>query len=249
MVRFWGLVIWKMWIGRARNPGAALTHHVAVEVFNIGGWLTHGDLVFEARVDFLAVVEHRLIPSRVRSEWARLRSEGLASIWALACQDSFHVGNAGVISVRFAPVALPTFATAQFERFFDCGLAFGACCHWVLEGSCIWWFCVVIRVPMLTLSSLRLLSSCLTLLLVSWEWLLGGSPVCWLEISNVEPTKIPCRAKGILAGLWVDLEVSWAMATGRQPASTCERAWGSCGGNRKDFMVGCTLLLLLFSRV
>ena len=25
---------------------------------------------------------------------------------------------------------------------------------------------------------------------------------------NVEPTKIPCLAKGISAGLWVDLEVS-----------------------------------------
>ena len=31
-----------------------------------------GDLALEARVDFLAVVEHRLIPARVRSEWARL---------------------------------------------------------------------------------------------------------------------------------------------------------------------------------
>ena len=43
---------------------------------------------------------------------------------------------------------------------------------------------------------------------------------------NVEPTKIPCLAKGISAGLWVDLEVSWALATGKQPASTCMREWG-----------------------
>ena len=35
---------------------------------------------------------------------------------------------------------------------------------------------------------------------------------------NVEPTKIPCLAKGISAGLWVDLEVSWALATGKQPS-------------------------------
>ena len=32
---------------------------------------------------------------------------------------------------------------------------------------------------------------------------------------NVEPTKIPCLAKGIMAGLWVDLEASWASASGR----------------------------------
>ena len=43
--------------------------HVAVEVFNVGGWLTHGDLVLEAQVDFLAVVEHRFIPASVRGEW------------------------------------------------------------------------------------------------------------------------------------------------------------------------------------
>ena len=29
--------------------------------------MTHGDLALEAQVDFLAVVEHRLIPARVRS--------------------------------------------------------------------------------------------------------------------------------------------------------------------------------------
>ena len=57
---------------------------------------------------------------------------------------------------------------------------------------------------------------------------------------NVEPTKIPCLAKGISAGLWVDLEVSWASATGRQPSSTCMREWGS-GGTRRDFMIGCPL--------
>ena len=42
---------------------------------------------------------------------------------------------------------------------------------------------------------------------------------------NVEPTQIPCLAEGISAGLWVDLEVSWALATGNQPASTCMREW------------------------
>ena len=49
----------------------------------------------------------------------------MASIWAPACQDSSHVGNAevGVVSLRGAPVALPSFATSQFKVFFDCGRA------------------------------------------------------------------------------------------------------------------------------
>ena len=28
---------------------------------------------------------------------------------------------------------------------------------------------------------------------------------------NVEPTKIPCLARGIMAGLWVDLEAYWPL--------------------------------------
>ena len=32
---------------------------------NVGGWLTHVDLALEVDVDFLAVVEHRLIPARL----------------------------------------------------------------------------------------------------------------------------------------------------------------------------------------
>ena len=75
--RFWEQVLWHLWIGRARHPGLS-TCHLAIEVFNIGEWLTRGDLVPEAQVDFVAVVEHRLIPARVRSVWSRLRSYHLA---------------------------------------------------------------------------------------------------------------------------------------------------------------------------
>ena len=48
---------------------------LALEVFNVGSWLTHGDLALEAKVDFHAVVEHRLIPARVRSEWDQAKGE------------------------------------------------------------------------------------------------------------------------------------------------------------------------------
>ena len=121
--RFWGLVSWYLWIGRAKNPGPGNAHHLSVEVFNVGGWLTHGDLALDAGLDFLAVTEHRLIAARVRSEWARLKAEGVASVWAPASQDTSHVGNAGVgiVSLRGAPLSLPVCATAQFKAFFDCG--------------------------------------------------------------------------------------------------------------------------------
>ena len=58
---------------------------------------------------------------------------------------------------------------------------------------------------------------------------------------NVEPSKIPSLAKGMSAGLWVDLEYSWAFALGREPSVTCKRTWESDSGNRRDFQIGCPL--------
>ena len=82
--RFGSLVLWYLWIGRAKHPVPGPPCHLAIEVLNVGGWLTHGDLAVDVGVDFLAVAEHRLIPARVRSEWARLKRKGLSSIWAPA---------------------------------------------------------------------------------------------------------------------------------------------------------------------
>ena len=88
--RFWGLVFWHLWIGRAKHPGPAPSSpcHFAVETFNVGAWFAHGDLALEARAEFLAVVEHRLISARVRSEWARLKSKGLC-IYLGTCFSGF----------------------------------------------------------------------------------------------------------------------------------------------------------------
>ena len=156
--RFWGLVFWHLWIGRARHPGPNSTPpHLGVEVLNVGGWLTHGDLALEARVDFLAVVEHRLIPARVRSEWSRLRNKDLSSIWAPASQDSSHVGNAGVgvVSLRRAPfLFLPLLLPNLRGSLIAVGWL-GVCFPLVLVGSCILLSCMVSRVLMLMLSSFR----------------------------------------------------------------------------------------------
>ena len=85
-----------------------------------------------------------------------LGSKGLSSIWAPASQDSSHVGNAGVgvVSLRGAPLALPTFATSQFKSFFDCGRAV-RCLLPLASGKFLHLFVfMVIRVLMLMLSSL-----------------------------------------------------------------------------------------------
>ena len=66
---------------------------------------------------FLAVAEHRLIPSRARSVGHFLRKAGHQSVWPPACQDKVAGGHAGVgvVSLGAAPLASPTFATAGFR--------------------------------------------------------------------------------------------------------------------------------------
>ena len=150
-----GVVLWHLWIGRARHPGPGSVAF-NVEVLNVGGWLTHCDFALDVCVDFLAVVEHRLIPARVRSEWARLRCKKIASIWAPASQEASHVGHAGVgvVSLRGALLSLPSFATAQFQCFLIVVGLSGVCFLWVVVGLCIWLFSMAIRRLIVILSGL-----------------------------------------------------------------------------------------------
>ena len=242
--RFWGLIFWHFWAGRARHPGPpSQPHHVSLEFLNVGGWLTHGDLALDAGVDFLAVAEHRLIPARVRSEWSRLRGKGLSSVWAPASQESSHVGNAGVgvIGLRGAPLALPTFATAQFKSFFDCGRAVR--CLLPLASGRFLHLCVLYGYQGADTDSeqLALTDQLFDAALGELYVAALGQPCLLVGDFNVEPTKIPCLAKGISAGLWVDFGEAWAIAAGLQPGPTCKRSWDAVGGHRRDFMVGCPL--------
>ena len=241
--RWWGKVLWLMWIGRARHPGP-FSGCLSVEVFSVGGWLTHGDLALETDVDFLAVVEHRLVPARVRSEWARLRARGASSVWSPASQESSHVGHGGVgvVSLKGAPLSLPSSATAQFKRFFDCGRAL-RCLLPIASGRFL--HLVVLYgyqgadgdAEQLSLTEQLFDAALGELRVVALD-----QPCLLVGDFNVEPTKIPCLSKGILAGLWLDLESAWAFASGVPPAATCKRSWRDVGGHRRDFLVGCPMV-------
>ena len=201
-------------------------------------------MALETCVDFLAVVEHRLVLARVRGEWARLRARGASSVWSPASKESSHVGHGGVgvISLRGAPLSLPTSATAQFRRFFDCGRAL-RCLLPVASGRFL--HLVVLYgyqgadgdAERLSLTDQLFDAALGELRIVALD-----QPCLIVGDFNVEPTKIPCLSKGISAGLWVDLESAWAPASGVPPAVTCKRAWGDLGGHRRDFMVGCPLV-------
>ena len=137
-------MVWHLWLGRARHPGPG-SGSVGIEVWNVGGWLTNGDFAVETGVDFLCVTEHRLVSARARSEWRRLRDRSVSSIWSPASHELSAVGNAGVgvVSLRGAPLALPTFATPGFERFFwswqSCSLYGSFGLSQVYASCCLVW--------------------------------------------------------------------------------------------------------------
>ena len=82
---------------------------VGLEALNVGGWLTHGNFALETSADFLAVSEHRLIPA------------GGRGFTLSGPPGGSHVGHAGIgiVSLRGAIVAMPTFAIAAFRKYFD----------------------------------------------------------------------------------------------------------------------------------
>ena len=102
--RFWGKILRYLWIGRARHPGPS-SNNLDVEVFNVGGFLTHGDYVLDTDADFVAVVEHRLVPARARSEGKRLLQAGARSVWAPASLEGGMLVM--LASVWLACVVLP----------------------------------------------------------------------------------------------------------------------------------------------
>ena len=114
-------------IGRARHPGPGPRSfppgQLSVEFVNVGGCLTCGDLALDSCAQFLAVAEHKLIPSRARSVCHQLRRASHHSVWSPACQDHVAGGHAGVgvVSLGGAPVSLPSFVTPQFKEFFRLG--------------------------------------------------------------------------------------------------------------------------------
>ena len=65
--RYWGKILWYLWICRARHPGPP-SNNLDVEVLDVGGFLTHGDYALDTDADILAFVEHRLVPVGARGE-------------------------------------------------------------------------------------------------------------------------------------------------------------------------------------
>ena len=119
------------------------------------------------------------------------------------------------------PLSLPAFATAQFRRFFDCGRAVRCM---IPLGSGRFMHLVVLygfQGADYDAEQLSLTEQLFDAALGELNVVARGQPCLLVGDFNVEPTKIPCLAKGISAGLWVDFEEAWALAAGLQPTPSC----------------------------
>ena len=152
-------------------------------------------------------------------------------------------GNAGVgvFSLRGAPLALPTFVTSQFKSFFDCWRAL-RCLLPLASGRFLHLFVLYgYQGADSDAGQLALTEQLFDTALGELHAVASGQPCLLVGDFNVEPTKIPCLAKGISAGLWVDFGEAWALAAGLSPDPTCKHSWTSDGGHRRDFILGCPL--------
>ena len=181
-----------------------------VEFVNLGGWLTYGDLALDSSAQFLAVAEHRLIPSRARSVWHQLRKAGHQSVWSPACQDQVAGGHAGVgvVSLGGAPLSLPSFITPQFQEYFRLGRALRTTLP-TGKGGVVHLFVVYgYQGAEEDADQLLLTDKLLQAVLAEAQVVCVGQPLLIAGDLNADPAVIPCLAKGISAGRFVDLALA-----------------------------------------
>ncbi len=243
---FWGMVVWMLHIGRARHPGPGrrtfIPGQLSIEFANIGGWLTYGDLAMDSCAQFLAVAEHRLIPARARSIGHQLRIAGFHSVWAPACQDSIPGGHAGVgvVSLGGAPLALPSFITPEFQEFFRLGRVLRTTLP-TGKGGVVHLFVVYgYQGAEEDAEKLRLTDRLLQAVLAEAQVVCTGQPLLIAGDLNADPAVIPCLAKGMSAGRYVDLALAHSLGAGSMPGITCTFNQDDGSGSRRDFLVGCS---------
>ena len=236
-------ILWMFHIGWARHPGPGpfIPGQLSTEFVNVGGWLTSGDLALDSCAQFLAIAEHRLILSRARSIGHQLRMAGHHSIWAPACQDKIAGGHAGVgvVSLGGASLSLPSFVNPQFQEFFRLGRVLRTTLL-TGKGGVVHLFVVYGYLGAEEdADQLRLTDHLLQAVLVEAQMVCIGQPMLIAGDLNADPAFIPCLAKGIAAGRYVDLALAYSQGAGLTPDATCKFSRKEGTGSRRDFFVGC----------
>ena len=86
---------------------------------------------------------------------------------------------------------------------------------------------------------LRLTDRLLQAVLAEARVVCVGQPMLIAGDLNADPAVIPCLAKGISAGRYVDLALAHSLGAGLTPGITCTFNRDDGTGSRRDFFVGC----------
>ena len=191
---------------------------LSVEFVNVGGCLTYGDLALDSCAQFLAVAEHRLIPSRARSIFHQLRRAGYQSVWSPACQDQVAGGHVMLGLGSLILVGL----LSHFLRLLP--LIFGSFSGWVgflrttlptAHGGVVHLFVVYgYQVAEEDADQLQLTDKLLQAVLAEAQVVCVGQPMLIAGDFNADPAVIPRLAKGISAGKFVDLALAYSLGAG-----------------------------------
>ena len=145
--------------------------------------------------------------------------------------------------MRGAPISLPSIVTVGFSEFFRLGRVLR--CHLPVSEGRVIHLVVVYGFQGASTDpdpeKLWLTEKLLDAVLCKLAVVASGQPCLIVGDLDVEPDRIPCLLKGLMAGHWFDLQSSWASASGVDPLPTCCKTFGSCGGSRRDFILGCPL--------
>ena len=223
------VILWMVHIGRTRHPGRGprsfTPGQLSIEFVNVGGWLTSGDLALDSCAQFLAVAEHRLIPSGARSVCHQFRRAGHHSVWAPACQDQVAGGHAGVGVVRLggALLSLPSCVIPQLKVFFRLGRVLRTTLPTGKEGVVHLFVVYGYQEAEEDADQLQLTDKLLQAVLAEAQVVCIGQPMLIAGDLNADPAVISCLANGISAGRYVDLALAYSLGA----------------GSRRAFFVGC----------
>ena len=136
-------------------------------------------------------------------------------------------------------MALPSFVTPEFREFFRLGRALRTTLP-TGKGGVVHLFVVYgYQGAEEDAEKLRLTDRLLQAVLAEAQVVCIGQPMLIAGDLNADPVVIPCLAKGMSAGRYVDLALAHSLGAGVMPDNTCTFNRDDGSGSRRDFFVGC----------
>ena len=136
-------------------------------------------------------------------------------------------------------MTLPSFVTAEFREFFRLGRVLRTTLPTGKGGVAHLFVAYGYQGAEEDAEKLRLTDCLLQAVFAEAQVVCICQPMLIAGDLNADPAVIPCLAKGISAGRYVDLALAHPLGAGLTPDVTCRFNSEEGTGSRRDFFVGC----------